>query len=115
MSVISKSVLTLGYRTLPFLSAAGWPGSYFSRNSELSVRVLPSSTSFTSSARLGIRARRGRIRVGNVLRDDAHAPGLRAQAGGGDGHGLEEVQGRSPSINSAPLRAAQRRCGQPLP
>src|SRR5674476_1628831 len=42
MSVISRSGLTLGYLTLPFLSAAGWPGSYFNLNSELSVRVLPS-------------------------------------------------------------------------
>src|SRR6185437_3093538 len=51
MSVISISALTLGYLTLPFLSAAGWPGSYFNRNSDVSRRVLPSPTSFTSSAR----------------------------------------------------------------
>src|SRR5579864_2435063 len=51
MSVISMSGLTLGYLTLPFLSAAGCPGSYFSLKSELSMRVLPSPTKLTSSVR----------------------------------------------------------------
>src|SRR5436309_7946330 len=65
MSVISTSGLTLGYFTLPLASADGWPGSYFTRNCELSVLILPSATIRAPSARskaepnVGIRRRYG--------------------------------------------------------
>src|SRR5262249_61285687 len=65
MSVISTSGLTLGYFTLPLASADGWPGSYFTRNCELSVLILPSATTRAPSARskaepnVGIRRRYG--------------------------------------------------------
>src|SRR5262245_2834315 len=65
MSVISTSGLTLGYFTLPLASAEGWPGSYFTRNCELSVLILPSATTRAPSARsmaerkVGIRRRNG--------------------------------------------------------
>src|SRR5581483_9429527 len=50
-SVISTSELTFGYLTLPFWSAAGWPGSYLIRNSDWSVRTGPSATTLASSVR----------------------------------------------------------------
>src|SRR5215467_5662159 len=65
MSLISTSGLTLGYFTLPLASAEGWPGSYFTRNCEESVLIVPSATTRASSARsklvlnVGMRRRNG--------------------------------------------------------
>src|SRR5882724_373277 len=65
MSVISTSGLTLGNFTLPLASALGWPGSYFTRNCDESVLILPSATTRASSARskaerkVGMRRRNG--------------------------------------------------------
>src|SRR5262249_39315019 len=65
MSVISTSVLTLGYLTLPAASAAGWPGWYLTWKSVWSLRTGPSATTRASSERsssernVGMRRREG--------------------------------------------------------
>src|SRR5215831_8787248 len=72
MSVISTSGLTLGYFTLPLASAEGWPGSYFTRNCEESVLILPSATTRASSARSKL------VRNVGMRRRNGSAPGLGA-------------------------------------
>src|SRR3954453_4538541 len=51
MSVISISGLTLGYLTLPAVSAAGLLGSCLTRKAEVSVLTLPSVTTLAPSVR----------------------------------------------------------------
>jgi len=46
--------------------------------------------------KFGAGALGARIGIGDVLGDDAHAPGLAAQAGGGDGDALDQVHDQRP-------------------
>src|SRR6266481_5658545 len=62
MSVISISGLTLGYLTLPAVSAAGLEGSCLTRNAELSGLTLPSATTLASSVRSSSEVNVGTLR-----------------------------------------------------
>src|SRR5260370_36886410 len=62
MSVISISGLTLGYLTLPVASADGLPGSYLTRNAEVSVLILPRVTTLASSVRSSAEEKVGTLR-----------------------------------------------------
>jgi hypothetical protein len=107
----------LGYLTLPFLS--GMAGLVFHLEgglvgldrAELDQVDVERAVEFGLEGRdlapvgIGAGRRRRRIGVGDVLRDDVHAPRLRAQAGSGDRQRPEEIHWASSSFTLLTCRA----------